>query len=274
MKSFVLACSLLASMALQSAAQTTASSSTSTTTQAAPPSSTQASPQTAPTSPAAFTDVYLVHFVKAAPGKTQQLQQSLQAPAPELPMPGQVLTLIHREGDDWDYAVIAHEGASYSIKATDVRTTPAREMRAWHSDTFAVGPAWTDFARAMGIGTQPAAGAQPAATPVYILTTYRGVPGGRDQLLQTLQRINQAARKPGSSVILRHAEGSPWDYVVITRYDSWQDLAADQGDPQAEQRARSAGFTQSPGLELRQYMASHHDTIAERVPVQAPVPGR
>jgi hypothetical protein len=39
-----------------------------------------------------------------------------------------------------------------------------------------------------------------------------------------------SAIKPGSSVIPRHAEGPEWNYAVITRYDSWQDLAADQTD--------------------------------------------
>jgi hypothetical protein len=226
----------------------------------------QPSPQTLQAAP---TDVYLVHFSKAAPGKAQELQKSFMTPAPETPMPTHVLLLVHREGDDWDFGVIAHEGPSFTVKAGDVRPSPARELRAWHNDTLAVGPAWPEFARAMGIAT-PQAGAQPAGNAIYILTTYRGAPGQRDQLLQTLQRVDKAARKPGNSVILRHAEGSTWDYVVITRYDSWQDLAADQGDPQAEQRARSAGFTQSPGLELREYMASHHDTIAERIPIQAP----
>ncbi len=220
---------------------------------------------------AAFTDVYLVHFSKAAPGKAQELQQSMLAPAPETPMPTHVLLLLHREGDDWDFAAIAHQGASFTIKASDVRPTPARELRAWHNDTLAVGPPWPEFARAMGIGT-PQAGAQPAGNAIYVLTTYRGAAGHREQLLQTLQRLDLVARKPGNSVILRHAEGSPWDYVMITRYDSWQDLAANQSDPEAEQRARRAGFTQTPGLELREHMASHHDTIAERIPVKAPAP--
>ncbi len=58
--------------------------------------------------------------------------------------------------------------------------------------------------------------------------------------------------------------------MVITRSDSWQALAADQTDPEGEQRARRAGFTQAPGLELREYMASHHDTIASRIAVQPP----
>lgn len=220
------------------------------------------------TSPAAFTDVYHVHFVKAVPGKTTDLERTLLAPSVDTPMPTHVLVLRHREGDDWDFASIAHEGASYTVKASDQRMTPARELRDRHNDTIAVGPAWPEFARALGL-SGPQAGAQPAGNSVYIITTYRGLPGHREKLHETLQRIDRASRKPGNSVILRHAEGAEWDYVVITRYDSWQDLAADQADAEADQRAKRFGFTQSPGLELREHMLSHHDTIAERIPVQA-----
>jgi hypothetical protein len=216
-----------------------------------------------------FTDVYHVHFVKAVPGKTTELEKTLVAPSVDTPMPTHVLVLRHREGDDWDFASVAHEGPTYTLKASDSRMGPARELRDRHNDTLALGPSWPDFAKATGL-TGPQAGAQPAGTALYIITTYRGLPGHREQLYQTLQKIDRASRKPGSSVILRHAEGSEWDYAVITRYDSWADLAADQTDAQADQRTKQAGFTQSPGLELREHMLSHHDTIAERIPVQAP----
>jgi hypothetical protein len=222
-----------------------------------------------PASPAAsgFSDVYHVHFVKAVPGKTTEVEKTLVTASVDTPMPTHVLVLRHREGDDWDFASVAHEGPTYTLKASDLRMGPARELRERHNDTLATGPSWPDFAKAMGLGG-PQAGAQPAGNALFIITTYRGLPGHREQLYQTLQKIDRASRKPGSSVILRHAEGSEWDYAVITRYDSWTDLAADQTDPQAEQRTKQAGLTQGPGLELREHMVSHHDTIADRIPVQ------
>jgi hypothetical protein len=216
-----------------------------------------------------FSDVYHVHLVKATPGKTLELQRSLTEPSVDTPMPTHVLLLQHREGDDWDFASVAHEGTSFTVKASDVRMTPARPLREHHTDTITTGPSWPEFARAMGIAG-PQAGAQPASGAVYILTTYRGAPGQREQLYQTLVKIDKASRKPGNTVILRHAEGGDWDYAVITHYDSWQDLAADQTDTAADQREKRAGFTQSPGLELREYMMAHHDTIAERIAMQAP----
>lgn len=217
----------------------------------------------------AFSDVYHVHLVKATPGKTVELEHSLTTPSVETPMPTHVLLLRHREGDDWDFASVAHEGTSYNVKASDVRMTPARPLRLHHTDTISTGPAWPEFARAMGIAG-PQAGAQPAGDAVYILTTYRGLPGQREQLYETLLKIEKAARKPGNTVILRHAEGGDWDYAVITHYESWQDMAADQTDATAEEREKRAGFTQNPGLTLREYMAAHHDTIADRIAMQAP----
>jgi hypothetical protein len=216
----------------------------------------------------AFSDVYHVHFVKAAPGKTVELQNTLTTPSVDTPMPTHVLLLRHREGDDWDFASVAHEGASFTVKASDSRMTPARALREHHTDTISTGPSWPEFAKAMGIGG-PQAGAQPAGDAVYIITTYRGLPHRREELYQTLLKIEKASRKPGNTVILRHAEGADWDYAVITHYDSWQDMAADQTDAAAEQREKRAGFTQNPGLELREYMIAHHDTIAERVSMQA-----
>jgi hypothetical protein len=216
-------------------------------------------------------DLYQVHFVKAAPGKAAELLNSLRTPAPGDVMPTHALILRHLEGDDWDFAVIQHLGTKATVEAAGPAPGPEREMRAWHTDTYAQGPPWPEFAKAMGIG-QPQAGAAPAGRDLYIVTTYRGAAGHRTQLEETVKRIAASGLRPGDSVLLQHREGSPWDYVYVTRYDGWKDLAAQQEDPEAEARGRRAGLAQGAGVELRQHMASHHDTIAERVAVEAPKP--
>jgi hypothetical protein len=215
------------------------------------------------------TDLYHVHFVKAAPGKATELLNSLTIPTPDTAMPTHALILRHLEGDDWDFAVIQHLGGKFTLDTSGAAPGPARELRTWHNDTYAQGPAWPEFAKAMGIG-QPQAGAAPAGTEIYIVTAYRGAAGHRTQLEETIKRTNASSLRPGDSVLLQHREGSPWDYLYVTRYSGWKDLAAQQEDPESEARARRAGFTQAVGLELRQHMAAHHDTIAERVAVQAP----
>jgi len=214
------------------------------------------------------TDLYHVHFVKAAPGKSGELLNSLRSPAADTAMPTHALILRHLEGDDWDFAVIQHLGNKVTLDTSGPAPGPARELRAWHNDTYAQGPAWSEFAKAMGIGQQEA-GAAPAGKDIYIITAYRGAAGHRTQLEETLKRLAAGSLRPADSVLLQHREGSPWDYLYIARYDGWKDLAAQQEDPEAGARARRAGFTQDAGLELRQHMASHTDTIAERVAIQA-----
>ena len=223
------------------------------------------------TSPAASnrSDLYQIHFVKATPGKAAELLNSLRTPAPDAVMPTHALILRHLEGDDWDFAVIQHLGNKVTVDAAGPAPGAEREMRAWHNDTYAQGPPWPEFAKAMGIG-QPQAGAAPAGKDLYIVTTYRGAAGHRAQLEETLKRVAASGLRPADTILLQHREGSPWDYLYVTRFNGWKDLAAQQEDPEGEARARRAGLAQDAGIEIRQHMAVHHDTIAERVAIQAP----
>lgn len=221
-------------------------------------------------SPAASkgTDIYQVYFVKAAPGKAPELLNALKNPPADTVMPTHALILRHLEGDDWDFAVIQHVGAKATIEPSATPFAAERELRAWHFDTYVQGPSWAEFSKAMGIG-QSQAGSAPAGHDVYIVNDYRGAAGHRAQLEETLKRVSASSARPADSVLLQHLEGSAWDYLQITRYNDWKDLAAQQEDPGTEARERKAGLTQDAGLELRQHMASHHDTIANRVAVQA-----
>jgi hypothetical protein len=54
------------------------------------------------------TDVYHVHFTKAALGKAVQLGAWLKTPDPKAPMPEHFIVLRHQSGDAWDYVVITH----------------------------------------------------------------------------------------------------------------------------------------------------------------------
>jgi len=215
------------------------------------------------------TDLYMVHFVKAAPGKATELLNGLKVAPPDATMATHMLVLRHVDGDDWDFALIQHLGPKATIEASaPIGPAAQRELRVWHTDTYALGPSWGEFSKAMGIGS-PQAGAAPAGKDVYILTDYRGAVGHRTQLEDTLKKVAASSARPADTVLLQHRDGSPWDYIYVTRYDGFKDYAAQQEDPEADARARRAGLTQDPGLEIRQHMAAHHDTIAVRVPVQA-----
>src|SRR5687767_8267238 len=177
---------------------------------------TTASPQNTAAAPAA-TDVYHVHFAKAAPGQAAALGKSLMVPDKTSPMPEHFVVLRHQEGDDWDYVVIQHLGLKAEVTAAPAAPDAARDLRAWHNDTFASGPSWMEFTRQMGIG-----GSTSAANLVYVVGVHRAVPGHREQLDTALKAPGSSKMQTGS-VVLQHLEGSDWNFMGITRYNSWQD---------------------------------------------------
>jgi hypothetical protein len=199
-------------------------------------------------------DVYHVHFAKAAPGQAAALGDRLRTPDPKAAMPGHLLVLRHQEGDDWDYCVIQHLGTKATIDASPSPMAPAmRDQSAWHNDTFAAGPPWAEFARAMALEGD-------SGSPIYIVGVQRALPGHRDQLEQLLRNPG-TTKVPVGNVVLQHLEGGPWNFLTITRYNSWADLAADRSG------AASATGTGPQWNDIRMHSASHHDTIADRLNV-------
>ena len=73
--------------------------------------------QAAPAGAGKRTDVYHVHFAKAALGKAAQLGDWLKTPDSTNPMPDHFIVLRHQDGDAWDYVVITHLGAKASVEA-------------------------------------------------------------------------------------------------------------------------------------------------------------
>jgi hypothetical protein len=71
------------------------------------------------------TDVYHVHFTKAALGKAAQLGDWLKTPDPKAPMPGHFLILRHEDGDAWDYVAIEHLGTKATVEAAGTPVPPA-----------------------------------------------------------------------------------------------------------------------------------------------------
>jgi hypothetical protein len=211
-----------------------------------------ASAQTAP----ANTDLYHVHFTKAAPGQAAALGKALMVPDKTSPMPEHFVVLRHQEGDDWDYAVIQHLGAKMEVTAAAAGgPDPARNLSAWHNDTLVAGPSWAEFTREMGLGGSAAPGA------VYILGVHRPVAGHREQLERALNAPAPSASKIQSgNVLLTHREGSEWTFATITRYNSWSDLAGDRAGAVADAPGTAGGWA-----DIREHSAFHRDTIADRL---------
>jgi hypothetical protein len=216
---------------------------------------TASSAQAQPT-PANGTDVYHVHFTKAAPGQAAALGKALAAPDKTSPMPEHFVVLRHQEGDDWDYVVIQHLGPKAEVTAATTGPDAARDLRVWHNDTFVSGPSWIEFTRQMGIS-----GSANAASPVYIVGVHRAVAGHREQLEKALTGAGPASSKiQTGNVLLTHREGSEWTFATITRYNSWSDLASDRAGA-----ASNAAGTPGGWYDVREHSAFHRDTIADRI---------
>jgi hypothetical protein len=208
---------------------------------------TSASPQNPPA--ATGTDMYHVLFLKAAPGQAAALAKALITPDKTTAMPDHFVVLRHQEGDDWDYVVVQHLGAKAEVVATpSLQAAAARPLIAWHNDTFASGPAWAEFTKQM---------ASTGANAIYVVGTQRAVAGHRDQLLASLGAASGGKIESGN-VLLQHVEGGDWNFLTLTRYNSWQDLGSD--------RSGSASASAPGGwADIREHSAFHRDTIADRI---------
>jgi hypothetical protein len=205
------------------------------------------------------TDVYHVLFAKAALGKGAAEGDFLKKPNPSSPMPDHFLTLRHQAGEDWDYVVIEHLGTKATIEAAGTpMPAAARDLGAWHTDSFMNGPAWPEFARAMGIAENSAA---KTAGSVYVVSVYRAAPGHREDLEKMLAQLPTGPGETATgSVIMQHVEGGPWNCLTITRYNSWEDYATGEKNSVA-----AMSKNQGPWFALRDHAAFHNDTVTDRI---------
>lgn len=220
---------------------------------------------TAPVSPTAaapaggFTDVYHVHFAKAAAGKAATMAEAVKKPDPQAPMPGHMMVLRHQSGEAWDFAAVEHFGTKVVVEASRPPVPPEeRNLGDWHNDTYASGPAWSQFAKEMGLDGDGKA----SAASVYVVSTYRALTGQREALQKFL---SEPPERPGDTsagtVLLQHMEGAVWNFMVITRYNSWEDFAKNESNSIANTaKNQSAGW-----FKLRELIASHGDTVTVRI---------
>lgn len=202
------------------------------------------------------TDVYHVFFVKAALGKAQELADFLKEPAPNAPNPTHRVLLRHQDGDEWDYVEIEHLGTKATIDNGGTPMPPAkRNLMESHNDTFASGPSWAEFAKAMGIDGDAAK----SAAAVYAVSDYRAAPGHREELEKMLTDIPAGDTSSGN-ILLQHLEGASWNFLGLIRYDSWEKYAENEKNSIAQSNKNQGGW-----FELRKHLASHHDTLTDRI---------
>jgi len=203
----------------------------------------------------ARTDVYHVHFAKAALGMAAQLGDFLKTPNPNSPMPEHRIVLRHEDGDSWDYVVIAHMGTKATVEAAG--TPPpaaARDSYDWHTDTYVNGPAWPEFVKALGLGEN----AGKTAGAVYVVSIYRYAPGHRAELEKSLSTPPGAGDPIAGQVLMQHLEGAAWNFLSVVRYNSWEDFAI------GTKNTLPKG-SKGPWFELRDHAAFHTDTLTDRI---------
>lgn len=204
----------------------------------------------------ARTDVYHVHFTHAAPGKAVALADALKQPDPTAPLPGHFVMFRHQDGDSWDYCVIQHMGTKATVEIAPnmpAASAATRDASDWHTDTYVNGPAWADFAKAMGINE----GAGKSA--IYIVSVYRALPGHREQLEAVLS--TQPAGDPAAgNVLLQHMEGAAWTYLAVARYATWEDFVKSETSAAADQAKNMGDWAK-----LRDHSSYHTDTLADRL---------
>ena len=211
----------------------------------------------AQSTPPARTDVYHVHFAKAALGKGAELGEYLKTADPNVPMSAHHIVLRHQDGEDWDYVVIQHLGTKTTVEAAGTAVPAAmRDLSAWHNDTFVNGPSWSEFSKALGIDE---GSPTKTAGSVYVVSVYRAAPGHREQLEKSL---NQSA--PGDTasgnVLMQHLEGGPWQFFTVVRYNSWQDFASSEKNNVADTLKPGGGW-----LAVREHSSYHNDTLTDRI---------
>lgn len=212
--------------------------------------------QNMPAQSAARTDVYHVHFAKAALGKGAEEGDYLKKQGPNAPMPGHYIVLRHQDGEDWDYAVIEHLGTKATVDAAGTSApAAARDLSAWHGDTFVNGPAWPEFAKAMGLDD-----ATKSTGSMYVVSVYRAAPGHRDELEKSLAQPLGPADTVAGNVLLQHLEGGPWTFLTVARYSSWQDFASSEKASLADTLKPDGGW-----LAVRNHSTYHNDTLTDRI---------
>jgi len=96
---------------------------------------------------------------------------------------------------------------------------------------------------------------------VYVVGVHRAPPGHREQLEKALNAPGPPSSKiQTGSVFLQHLEGSDWNFLAITRYNSWQDFATERAEAAAATASNPGGWG-----DIRQHSAFHRDTVADRI---------
>jgi hypothetical protein len=225
-----------------------------------------AAPQAAPVSKPTF--LYKTTFVRAAPGKLQDLIALYKSRWPVLDATGEERPLWwrHTNGDQWDLMLLTPMGsyAEYFAKDRLDRRKSAAEAEfqaklnvcsSWREDLFVFGPPLAVVKKAF------------AESTYYHIEIFIALPGRQDELYKEREMENAYQKGIGrpETLIFVRDQGAAWDLFTLGCY---RDLKhwAESADVTKEQRldaARRAGFKDPDeiGPYMRTLIDWHRDTM-------------
>src|SRR3977135_3672238 len=93
---------------------------------------------------------------------------------------------------------------------------------------------------------------------VYSVSYYRPAPGHREQLEKMLSEAPNDTS--AGNVLMQHLEGSPWTFLSIARYNSWDDFATGEKKSVAPPSKKC-----SPSSRMRDHTDFHTDTLTDHI---------
>jgi len=92
------------------------------------------------------------------------------------------------------------------------------------------------------------------------VSVFRAAPGHRDELEKSLGQPPGPPDTVAGAVLMQHLEGGPWQFLTVTRYNTWHDFATSEKASVAETLKPDGGW-----LGVRNHSSYHNDTITDRI---------
>ena len=219
--------------------------------------------------------LYRTTLIQAAPGHLLQLIEQLKLRATAESDVGEPPTWImrHSQGDKWDLLLLTPIGTYseyFTQKRVELREKAARDgnampplqlrsLIAWQEDVFVHGPPIEEVRSAITGGA------------FVHVEMFNALPGMVPQLRRQRMMENvylKHLNRPENLIFTRDM-GASWDVYTLGVYRDLKHYAesADIPAEKQEEAARVAGFQSAAqiGPYLRQFIRSHHDTLATAV---------
>lgn len=229
-------------------------------------------------------ELYKFVTIQAAPGKMPELLALYRQRWPVMTANGDETPIVvrHSQGDRWDLLVIYPMGKGFGDfysaeraakreaagKASGVTNAQFQERLyqyiAWHEDVFVWGPPIAELRGYIAGATvahlemmQAMAGQQEALTRERYMESDFNVNRGRPRML-----------------VFTHEQGAAWDVITLDAWKDWRQYGELQmvSAEVSDAAAKKAGFpnADAPGVAMRSYINTHHDTLGSFVNLAPP----